>query len=186
VRAVENRLPSVKRPEPSREKWRIRFFRAVDEDTLDEWRASNDKRLWKKAVTILENGNLSPEKIASKIERPGARVEEWITAFNRYGIDGLNRPRKPRRKGQRKAARDQKAPRILEILHAKPSVYGINRSNWTIPSLLEEQEHKEIVGKTTIGRALKQFGFAISVCVSSRSHYNRSDRQAAKSFERSG
>lgn len=163
ARVFENRLPSVKRPEPSRERWRIRFIRGVDKEILDEWRASNDKKLWQKAVTILENRNLSPEKIASKIERPVAYVEKWITAYNQYGLDGLKRPRKPRRKGKRDAARDQKARRILEILHAKPSAYGIHRSNWNIPSLARayEQEHKEIVGKSSVGRLLKQFGFAI-------------------------
>ncbi|MBI4444926.1 MAG: helix-turn-helix domain-containing protein [Acidobacteria bacterium] len=103
------------------------------------------------------------EPIASKIERPVAHVEKWITPYNQYGLDGLNRPRKPRRKGKRDAARGQKARRILEILHAKPSAYGINRSNWNIPSLARayEQEHKEIVGKSNVGRLLKQFGFAI-------------------------
>ncbi len=164
ARAFQKRIPSVRRPEPSsRYKWRIRFIRGVDKEILDEWRASNDKKLWQKAVTVLENRNLSPEKIANKIERPIEHVEKWITAFNRDGLDGLSRPRKPRRKGEREAARDQKARRILEILHAKPKAYGINRSNWNIPSIARayEQEHKEIVGKSSVGRLLKQYGFAI-------------------------
>lgn len=164
ARAFEKWIPSVKRAEPSsRYKWRIRFIRGADKEVLVEWRASNDKKLWQKAVTILENRNLSPENIAKKIERPIAHVEKWIMAFNRYGLDGLSRPREPRRRGKREAARDQKARRILEILHAKPSSYGINRSNWNIPSIARayEQEHKEIVGKTSVGRLLKQFGFAI-------------------------
>lgn len=164
ARAFERRKPSVRRPNPSsRYKWRIRFIRGADKEVLDEWRASNDKKLWQKAVTILESRNLSPENIATKIERPIEHVEKWITAFNRYGMDGLSRPRIPRRRGKREAARDQKARRILEILHAKPSSYGINRSNWNIPSIARayEQEHKEIVGKTSVGRLLKQFGFAI-------------------------
>src|SRR3972149_8643228 len=64
ARAFEKRIPSVNRPEPSsRYKWRIRFIRSADKEILDEWRASNDKKLWQKAVTILENRNLSPEKI---------------------------------------------------------------------------------------------------------------------------
>jgi transposase len=163
ARAFENRLPSIKQPEPSRDRRRIRFIRGVDKDILDDWRASNDKRLWQKAVAILESRNLSTEKIASKIERPVDHVEKWITAFNRYGMDGLSRPRKPRTKGKRDAERDRRARRILEIIHAKPSAYGINRSNWNIPSLVRayEQKHKEIVGKTSVGRLLKQFGFAI-------------------------
>ncbi|MGB9274564.1 MAG: IS630 family transposase [Terrimicrobiaceae bacterium] len=163
ARAFKNRLPIVKLPEPSCDKWRIRFIRDADRKILEEWRASNDKKLWQKAVTILENRNLSPEDIARKIERPVSHVQKWIKAFNRYGRDGLSHPRRPRKTGEREAARDQKARRILEIVHAKPSTCGINRSNWSLSSIARayEQEHQEIVGTSTVGRLLRQFGLAI-------------------------
>ncbi len=70
ARAFENRPPTIAAPEPSRFPSRIRFIRDADGAVLMEWRASNNKKLWQKAVAILENRNLSPENIAAKIERP--------------------------------------------------------------------------------------------------------------------
>jgi transposase len=163
ARAFENQPPTITPPKPTRDRWLIRFIRAADREVIEEWRASNDKKLWQKAVTILENRNLSPEDIAKKIERPVWHVQKWVAAFNRYGREGLCPPRKPRRKGARDDERDQRARRILEILHAKPSAYGLNRSNWSLPSIARayKQEHKEIVGTSTVGRLLQESGFAI-------------------------
>jgi len=163
AREFEARPPAVEAPDPPRAHWRIRFIRGPDRVRLEEWRGSNDKKLWQKAVTILDNRNLSPEAIASKIERPVTHVQNWIKAFNRYGIDGLHRPRKPRARGERDVTRDQKARRVLEILHAKPSAYGINRSNWSLPAIVRafEQEHKEVIATSTVGRLLRESGYAI-------------------------
>ncbi len=163
AQAFKDRIPTVKQPEPARDRLRIRFIRVADRTIFEEWRNSNDKKLWQKAVTILENRNLSPEEIAKKIEQPIWKIEKWIKAFNRYGHDGLSRPRIPRKKGEADAARDQKARWVIEILHAKPSAYGINRSNWNLPSLASayEQEHKEIISTSTIGCWLRQYGFSI-------------------------
>jgi transposase len=162
-RAFRNRYPTVKAPTPKRHGWRVRFVRDADRAILEKWRTSNDKKLWQKAVTILENRNLSPEDISKKIERPIAHVYRWIKAFNWYGLDGLNHPRKPRARADREAKRDQNARWVLEILHAKPSAYGINRSNWNLQSiaLAFEQEHKEFIGKSTVGRLLKKSGYTI-------------------------
>lgn len=163
ARAFKDRTPTVQAPEPARAPWRIRFIRGPDGKALQEWRASNNKRLWQKAVTILDNRSLSPETIAGKIERPVYQVQNWIKAFNRYGLVGLNRPRKPRAHGKREATRDRNARRVLEILHAKPSTYGINRSNWNLRSIARafEQEHHEAIGTSTVSRLLRQFGYAI-------------------------
>jgi transposase len=161
--AFKNRVPTANPPRPARDRFRIRFIRDSDSKVLEEWRASNDKKLWQKAVTILENRNLSPEDIAKKIEQPVWKIEKWIKAFNRYGRDGLSRPRMPPKKGRAAMAREQRARRILEILHAKPSAYGINRSNWNLSSIARayQQEHKEIVGRTTVCRLLQKFGIGI-------------------------
>jgi hypothetical protein len=83
ARVVENRPPTMAAPEPSRDPHRIRFVRGPDRKTLEEWRKSNDKKLWQKAVTILDNRNSSPETIASKIERSVYHVRNWIKVFNR-------------------------------------------------------------------------------------------------------
>lgn len=47
---------------------------------------------------------------------------------------------------------------IIEILHNKPKVYGINRSNWTLRSLAEgfEKHYGQRISHTTVGRLLKE------------------------------
>jgi transposase len=169
ARVFRNRPPTVVPPQPARDRYRIRFIRVKDGLVLREWRASNDKKHWQKAVTILESRNLSPKNIAAKIERSENDVEKWIQAFNRFGLDGLKKPDghrgpiKSRERERRAAIRDQKVRRILEIVHAKPSAYGINRSSWHRPSIVRayKQEHKETISVEYAGHLLRQSGYAI-------------------------
>jgi transposase len=168
-RVFRNRPPTVVPPQPARDRYRVRFIRNEDGSVLKEWRASNNKKHWQKAVTILESRNLSPKNIATKIERSQNDVEKWIQAFNRFGLEGLKKPdgrRGPvkwRERERRAAIRDQKARRLLEIVHAKPSAYGINRSSWNRPSLVRAyaQEHNETISVGYTGHLLRQFGYAI-------------------------
>jgi transposase len=162
ARTFEHRPPALGPLEPRRYRWRIRFVRAADREILTEWRQSNDKKLWQKAVTVLENWNLLPEDIAKKVERPLSDIRNWINAFNWYGLTGLNPPRKPYING-RKAALEQKRSRILEILHASPRSYGINRSNWSLPSLAAaySHQHDEPIGSSTVGRLLRKAGYTM-------------------------
>jgi transposase len=169
ARLFRNRPPAVIPPQPARDRHRIRFIRAKDGSVLREWRASNNKKQWQKAVAILESRNLSPKNIAAKIERSENDVEKWIKAFNRFGLEGLKKPdgsrgpAKSRERDRRAAVRDQKIRRILEIVHAKPSAYGINRSSWHRPSIVRayEQEHKETISVGYAGHLLRQSGYAI-------------------------
>src|SRR5262249_32678155 len=136
ARAFGQKPPTLGPMEPHRNSSRIRFVRANDREILSEWRKSKDKALWQKAVTVLDNWNVLPEDIAKKVERPLDEIREWIKAFNRYGLEGLNPPRRRRIDApERKAALDQRRNRILEILHDNPRTYGINRSSWSRPSL---------------------------------------------------
>jgi transposase len=169
ARLFRNRPPAVVPPQPARDRHRVRFIRVKDGLVLREWRASNNKKHWQKAVTILESRNLSPKNIAAKIERSENDVEKWIQAFNRFGLDGLKKPDgrrgpvKSREREKRAAMRDQKVRRILEIVHAKPSAYGINRSSWNRPSIVRayKQVHNETISVGYTGHLLRQFGYAI-------------------------
>jgi transposase len=106
--------------------WRIDFISDEDRGLLTEWRRSKDKNLWQKAVTVLENSNLSPGDIAKKVERPLSCIRQWIKAFKCGGIKALNPARKPRLiAADLRATLDQKRRWILEILHASPRFYAI-------------------------------------------------------------
>jgi len=140
--AFKNRIPKILTM-PIRDRCRIRFIRHKDASVLRQWRASNDKRNWQKAVTVLESRNQSIEGIARKIERSEGRVRKWIQLFNRFGLTGLHKPDgrgllKPHH--LRAVVREKKARRILEIFHANPNAYGINRSNWNRQSVKQAYE----------------------------------------------
>ncbi|MCF8169307.1 MAG: IS630 family transposase [Rhodoferax sp.] len=165
----EIQKPTVVEPDPPRDRLRIRSISNTDASILKEWRASNNKTLWQKAVSILENRNLSIENIASKIEQTEGNVDRWIKAFNRFGLDGLKKPcahvgvEKLGGIAGRTAVRDVKARRIFEIFHAKPSAYGINRSSWSRKAiaLAYSQQHNETISERYAGHLLRQFGYAI-------------------------
>jgi transposase len=164
ARAFQQRIPKVFPLGACTNKWRVRFIRAADKSTLKEWRKSNDRRLWQKAVTVLESWNLMPEETAKKVERPLAEIRKWIKAFNRGGIEALNPPRKPRfDAAQRREALEQKERRILDIVHDRPNSYGINRSNWNLPSLAlaYRSKHKDAISSSTVGRLLKKSDYSI-------------------------
>jgi transposase len=141
----------------------VRFVRAEDHATLLKWRESNDKRLWEKAVTVLENRNLSLEKIAEKIERPVNVLQRWIMAFNHRGMLGLDPPRKNRTPGKREAAAETRKKRLLDILHDRPRSFGISRASWNRLSLAKAYAGKygEQVSESSVSRALQQAGYSI-------------------------
>ena len=85
-------------------------------------------------------------------------IRRSIGYFRKNGVAGLFAPRKSSARKD-----DQKARRILEIVHAKPSAYGINRSNWNRPSIVRayEQEHNARLSVSSVGELLRQTGYSI-------------------------
>jgi len=144
--------------------WRIDFICDEDRELLTEWRRSKDKNLWQKAVTVLENSNLSPEDIANKVERPLSCIQQWIKAFKCGGVKALNPARKPHvMAAERRATLDQKRRWILEILHTSPRFYAINRSNWNRHSIAfaYRQQHNEAISTSTVGQLVKKSGYTM-------------------------
>jgi transposase len=146
-----------------KDKWRIRFVQLCDEKTLESWRKCKNKQLWDRAVTILENRNLSLQQISTKIERPVSVVQGWIKSFNSYGIDGIRPTRKKRAPDRRALASEVKKRRIIEILHDRPSSFGINRSNWNLASLASafENRHGESISRSNVSRLIRSAGYGL-------------------------
>ena len=133
--AARRRQPTVDNSGRPKDRWRIRFVRQEDKRQLVEWRESNDKRLWQKAVTVLDNRSLIPEGIAKKLELPVDAIRDWITTYNHKGLAGLNPPRKKRSPGKKGAALERKRKGVLALIHSRPQAFGINRASWNQPSL---------------------------------------------------
>jgi transposase len=81
------------------------------------------------------------------------------TASNSAGgqADHANQEKPAEQKELRAATRA-----LIEILHHKPKIYGINRSNWTLRSLAEAfAKHYDVpVSHSTVGRLLKEAGLS--------------------------
>ena len=163
-RLIQEKAPTLKPPPPNGDTSSvIRFVRAEDHATLLKWRASNDKTLWEKAVTVLENRSLSVENISEKIERPVNVIQRWIIAFNHRGMIGLDPPRKERSPGEREAAAEKRNKRLLDILHDRPRSFGISRASWNLTSLAKAYADKygEPVSRSSVSRAIQQAGYSI-------------------------
>ncbi len=167
--ATATNQSTVGRPTRGLDPFRVRYIRETDGMLLRQWRASDSKTKWEKSVAVLESRNMPTKMIADKIEQSQENVERWIVAFNRYGLDGLINPNGRRvttntfRNEKSKAAKCLKGKRVLEILHAKPSAYGINRSNWTGQSIAiaYKNEYREYISEGYVRALLRRFGYAI-------------------------
>jgi len=163
-RLIKGRPPAIKSPKPTPAEGRvIRFVRAEDHATLLKWRQSNDKDLWDKAVTVLENRNLSVEKISEKVERSINVIEKWIVAFNHHGMLGIDPPRKERIPGEREAAREQRKRRLLDLLHDRPRSFGISRASWNLTSLAKAytKKYDKPLSRYVVRWTLQRAGYSI-------------------------
>jgi transposase len=108
---------------------------------------------------VLDSWKRPLGEIARQIEKSVDVVRNWLQVFNRNGIAGLNAPHKVYSNAvQRRTVREQKRQRILEIVHDRPHSFGINRSNWNLPSLALAycQQYHQKISTSTAGRYLEQ------------------------------
>jgi transposase len=163
ARVARSRKPTVGHSGRPKDRWRIRFVRQEDKQQLVGWRESNDKRLWQKAVTALDNRGLIPEEIAKKVELPVDAIRDWITTYNHQGLAGLNRPRKKRSPGKKEAALERKSKGVLGLIHSRPQAFGINRASWNRASLATayKQCYGETISLSTVGRIVQKAGYKI-------------------------
>jgi transposase len=162
LRSAQNKPPSIGSLVRSGGRETVRFVRGADRDTLIQWRKSNDKRLWQKAVAILENWSLPLEDIAKKIEKSPSQVRSWIKAFNQHGLEGLSRKKRVLSEEHRTRL-ELKRRRIIETLHERPRAYGINRSNWNLRALATAyaQQHGEAISTSTVSRLVRDSGYVM-------------------------
>ena len=138
---------------------KIKTIPAADNQQLKRWRHSSNKRLWERAVTILDSCDSTLEEICAKTERSPGSVRRWIRLYNKHGIEGLKRKTRERSKSNEKL--QVKTRRILEILHDRPRSFGVYRSNWNLRSLATayKNQHREPIGKSTVGRLIRDAGY---------------------------
>lgn len=143
----------------------IDFIVGKDKNTLEQWRKSKDRSKWERAVTILENRSMSIDLISDKIERPVKKIQEWIRDFNYYGMESLYHSvtRNKRNEKTRQEKIEQRKKRLLEVIHHKPKFYDVNRSNWSLDSLVKVygEQFNESISATSVSRSLKEVKYTI-------------------------
>lgn len=115
----------------------------------------------KKAATILARTRGIPNSITARaLHSSAATTRHYFKVYFELGVRELFAWNTTRTSPS--AAEDRvKTNRILELLHNKPTFYGINRTNWTQPALFAaySRSFNETIARTTLTRLLRQAGY---------------------------
>jgi transposase len=114
----------------------------------------------KKAATILARKRGIPTATVSVIlhsSRP--TIRRWSNLYSEGGVSALFgsiTQRSTTRSGD-----PEKTQNLLEILHQKPASFGINRTGWTQPALIQayKNTYGEGISRSTISRLIKNAGY---------------------------
>lgn len=132
-----------------------------DQQILQQWRRSSDRRKWEKAVVIIEAAAGKPlVTIARKIDRSLDKVKAWISVYKSDGIAGLQK--KPRRNDP--AATQQikvKKENLMRLIHETPQLHGFNRTSWRLADLSAafEKNYGVQLSVPTISEYIRKEGY---------------------------
>jgi transposase len=143
----------------------IRRIVTQEINVLDEWRKSNDKKLWQKATIISDCGHKDLQALSDKVEVSLATAYRWIRIFNTKGLESLSlRSTRNWNVSLTKAKTVQEqSNRLLEILHRQPREFSINRASWNHKALANayENTYGQRIGKSTVGNLLRRSGYTM-------------------------
>jgi transposase len=115
----------------------------------------------KKAATILaRKRGISNSVIATALRSSRSTTRRYYKMYLEAGSKKLFASNTTRRVGAEAQSSDR-ARRILEVFHHKPTTFGISRTTWTQPALLKvyEQSCGEIISRSTLARILRRAGY---------------------------
>lgn len=125
---------------------------------LTKYMAGLHKNHSAKATAILMvNENTALAEVVKAAGRHPATVLGWIKRFNEKHIEfievKLHHPERAKRL-------EQRANRIIDIIHAPPSAYNINRTTWTYEAITKVYfaQYSETISTKTVERVVKQSG----------------------------
>jgi transposase len=141
----------------------VPYISERDMVVLKKWRLSNNRRLWSKAVTIIEsNQGATVSNICTKLEKTHRIVERWAKVYCEKGLDGLQRSQVRNQNPDMLEKMEKKRERIIEILHESPQLHNINRSSWSVDTLADayEAQQGESIGRSTVSEYVRAEGYA--------------------------
>ena len=136
-------------------KWKLNISKE-NEKTLKEWRLSNKRRKWERAVALLDlhsGGNVT--KISWKIERSCKTIKKWHAVFVDKGIEHLDFRRTRKITEQAFNNIKLKKERIFKLIHEAPSLHNINRTSWSLKTLV--QAYAKIYGETISKSGISEY-----------------------------
>jgi transposase len=115
----------------------------------------------KKAATIVARTRGIPNSVTARaLHSSVATTRHYFKLYTELGVRELFAWNTTR--AAPSTAEDRvKTNRILELLHNKPVFYGINRTNWTQPTLFDAYSRSfgETIARTALTRLLRQAGY---------------------------
>ncbi|MCF8169305.1 MAG: IS630 family transposase [Rhodoferax sp.] len=114
----------------------------------------------KRACTILAREYGLPNRtIASALNSSPSTTREYYISYKNLGISTLFTSNRAKNNDSTKDA--NRTNRIIELLHQRPSGFGINRTSWSQISIgaAYETQFDEKISRSTIARSLKELRF---------------------------
>jgi len=143
-------------------KWQIKDISEETEKTLRAWRTSNKRSKWERAVALLdlhEGGQIT--KISKKIERSCKTIKRWHAVLTEKGIEPLDVPRTREIAAQVINNIKLKKERIIKIIHEAPSLHNINRTSWSLKTLVQAYTiiYGEPISKSMVSEYVRSEGY---------------------------
>ena len=114
----------------------------------------------KKAATILARKRGIPNTTTARILRSSpATTRSYYNSYSNAGLSVLfGRSTRHSITGDEDS---KKAKRILELLHHKPHMFGVNRTSWTQHALIQAYKecYDETISRCTVTRLIKSTGY---------------------------
>jgi len=139
-------------------KWQIGNIPKEDEKKLREWRLSNKRGQWERAVALLDlQEGKYITNISIKIERSCKTIRKWHATYIDKGIKYLELPRT---RGVPEQIIDNiilKKERIIKLIHESPSLHDINRTSWSLQTLTQAYDklYNETISMSSISEYVR-------------------------------
>lgn len=138
----------------------LQEIKPEDMKTLERWRLSNDHRRWQIATVLraaLVETNRTRLMEMADCERKS--VSGWLKTYQEKGIEGFKRAKRtPDQQVIRRV--QERNDNVVKLLHERPKLYGVNRTNWTIKALTEvyNRIYQGEVSYMQVSASLKKLG----------------------------
>jgi transposase len=107
---------------------------------------------------LMAEDNRSMHEITVAVHRARGTVYRWLRLFDEQGLGFIETTLTG---GKQAEIRESRKVKVLELLHAPPSTYGINRTSWTYDGIIQAYEnvHGEHLPKGALVSILRNEGY---------------------------